>query len=231
MGQKVTATWSPSTTAFLLGATALGIPLITQRSSVQIRPPQPIVAFYPTPDADDAVSVFLAWVVRRVDVLDASWSDEMNLDYGSFVAPPTIVRMLRRVHPERAGLHQLARPLERFAHAGPETPADHRSVLGEGVDVRRDVVVGRELEALDHYFTSFHRIADEDGDLATLWDVGMIPPCQRVGRQSHVVASSAGAGPDSNPCLRSATPGGLRACKATKYAPRGASLPESLLRV
>jgi hypothetical protein len=55
------------------------------------------------------------------------------------------------------------------------------------VDVRRDVVVGRELEALDHYFTSFRRIADEDGDLATLWNVGMIPPCQRVGRQAHVV--------------------------------------------
>jgi hypothetical protein len=52
------------------------------------------------PDADDAVSMLLAWIVGQVDVLDAAWSDEMNLDDGSFLARPTIVRMLGRVHPE-----------------------------------------------------------------------------------------------------------------------------------
>ena len=51
-------------------------------------------------DAESAGSVLRAWVVGRVDVLDAAWTDEMDLDDSSFIARPTIVRMLGRVHPE-----------------------------------------------------------------------------------------------------------------------------------
>ena len=73
-------------------------PATTCRSTASPASRRP--SLFATADADDAVSVLLAWIVGRVDVLDAAWSDEMNLDDGSFLARPTIVRMLGRVHPE-----------------------------------------------------------------------------------------------------------------------------------
>jgi hypothetical protein len=75
----------------------------------------------------------------RVDVLDAARPDEMDLDDRAFVA----------------------RPLECGAHARPEAPADHGAVLGIGVNVRRNVVVGRELEALDDDLAGAHALAEQ----------------------------------------------------------------------
>jgi hypothetical protein len=37
-------------------------------------------------DAESAGLVLGAWVVGRVDVLDAAWTDEMDLDDSSFIA-------------------------------------------------------------------------------------------------------------------------------------------------
>jgi hypothetical protein len=48
--------------------------------------------------------LFLARIVSRIDVVNASWADELNLENRFFVAGPSIMRVFCRIHPQCARL-------------------------------------------------------------------------------------------------------------------------------
>ena len=104
--------------------------------------------------------LFLARIVSRVDVVDASRPDELHLDDCLLVACPHIMRVLGRLREEGARLDDLAfRGVELFAHAEADAPAEHSDGLGIGMSVRRNLVVGRQFDALDDHLASFGRVA------------------------------------------------------------------------
>src|SRR6266851_5738459 len=50
------------------------------------------------------------------------------------------------------------------------------------MSVRWNYVVGRKLDTYHNHFPSLRRIAQQDGGLASLWDVWIVLPYQRTGR-------------------------------------------------
>ena len=94
--------------------------------------------------------LFLAWIVSRVDELDARRPDALHLDDRLLVrVHPHIMRGLFRVHPHGTPLQHLACLFERFTHADPYAPSQHGEHLVTKMCVRRSVIVGRILGAQD----------------------------------------------------------------------------------
>jgi hypothetical protein len=50
----------------------------------------------------------LARIVCRVDVVDASWTGELNLENRLLISSPSVVRMFCRIDPQRSRLQHLA---------------------------------------------------------------------------------------------------------------------------
>ena len=126
--------------------------------------------------------LFLARIIGRIDVVDPSRPDELNLDDRRLVSCPNIMSVFCRVREEAPALAN-SPVLSAFSPIPKsDTPADHGDGFCIGVSVRRDEVVGRELDALDYYPASFCRIAYQDGDLAALWNGRIVLPCQRLRR-------------------------------------------------
>ena len=64
--------------------------------------------------------LLLARIVLWVDVINASRTDELNLENALFISCPSVVSVLSWIHPERARLYQLAYFLKLFAVVGPD---------------------------------------------------------------------------------------------------------------
>src|SRR6266478_8622469 len=104
---------------------------------------------------------FLAWIVGRIDVVDASRPDELNLDDRLLVSRPNKMRVFYRVREERARLGQPGLVVEFFTHAKADAPAEQSDGLGIGVGMRWHLVVSRQLDALDDDLASFRRVAHQ----------------------------------------------------------------------
>src|SRR3984893_1623065 len=112
----------------------------------------------------------LARIVGRIDVVDASRPDELNLDDRLLVSRPHKMRVFCGLREERTALGHPALVVEFFTHAKADAAADQGDGLGIGMGVWRDNVVGRELDALDDNLAGFRRVAQQYRDLATLWN-------------------------------------------------------------
>src|SRR5712692_75008 len=76
--------------------------------------------------------LFLARIVSRVDVVDASRPDELHLDNRRLVSGPHIMRVFCRLGVEGTRLDHPALLFEFFAHTQPDPTADH----GDGLGIR-----------------------------------------------------------------------------------------------
>src|SRR5438067_1850389 len=71
-----------------------------------------------------AVQLFLTRIVRRVDVIDAPRSDELDLENCLLGSGPSVMRVFCRVYPQRARLQHLAVVFKLLAMAGPGRTAN-----------------------------------------------------------------------------------------------------------
>src|SRR5262247_1474498 len=92
----------------------------------------------------------LARIVGRIDERDVRRPDAVNLDQRLFGAREREVPMRGGDANERADLHLGGGLLvEDLAHTDEEDAGKHRDVLAGLVEVRRDLVVRREFDAVD----------------------------------------------------------------------------------
>src|SRR3954468_23983978 len=94
-----------------------------------------------------ARDIFLPRIVSRIDVVNSSRTDELNLKNRLFVAGPSVVRMFCRIHPQRSGFQQFALFLELLTCARSDSTADYRYDFGIRMSVRGHLEVGGELDA------------------------------------------------------------------------------------
>src|SRR5215213_11068152 len=73
-----------------------------------------------------ARDLFLPRIVSRVDVVNSSRTDELNLKNRLFIAGPSVVRMFCRINPQRSGFQQFALFLELLTCARSDSTADYR---------------------------------------------------------------------------------------------------------
>src|ERR687888_1802480 len=89
--------------------------------------------------------LFLAWVVSRIDEVDAAWPGELHLDHRLLRRGPHIMGMLGGQREEPPWLQQVAFGLELFPHAAAERAAEDGDDLRIGMRVRRHAIVGRKF--------------------------------------------------------------------------------------
>jgi len=110
----------------------------------------------------------------------------VHLNQRLLTASPREVPVRRRDGDEAADRQLLARALiELLAHADEEHAGEHGHVLAGLVEVRRDLVVGRELHAIDEE-AFLARIALDDRELGPR-ERRRVDPFQRVGRDDQML--------------------------------------------
>src|SRR5207244_5594539 len=127
-----------------------GLPLL--EAGVQRRParPPPLSPVCHMTDRLQNYSYFtliglLARIVGRIDVVDASRPDELNLDDRLLISRPNKMRVSCRVREERARLGQPGLVVEFFTHAKADAAAEQSDGFGIGVGMRWHLVVGWQL--------------------------------------------------------------------------------------
>src|SRR5689334_10930147 len=84
-------------------------------------------------------SLLLAWIVSRIDEINATGPRELDLDHRLFTSSPDKVYGLRGRGIDRPSFDDGAfRGIELLAYSEANTPADHRYDFGIWVAVRRN---------------------------------------------------------------------------------------------
>ena len=126
--------------------------------------------------------LLLTRIVGRVDVVDASRTDELHLDDCRLASRPNIVSVLCRVCEEATSFGHLASLLQFFAVAETDTATDYGNGFRIGMRVWRYCVVRGKADPLNDHPASLRGIACQNGQLAALWNGRIVLPCQRLGR-------------------------------------------------